>query len=106
MSGGALDYVYTRLEGLEYQMHDTVMNYLIIDIQKVLHDLEWALSDDISMDDYYKTVKNFKKKWFKDTKETINMLLDCRLEEIKRELYRDFGYFEKKEEDKNAEVKH
>lgn len=97
MSGRALDYVYTHLEGIEYKMHDAVMSSLIVDITKVLHDLEWALSSDISMDDYYKTVRRFKDKWFKHTNETIKMIFDNQMKEIKRKFYRDFGFIAKEE---------
>lgn len=58
--------IYSRLSNeCEGRMHDAEMDELITDLCKVLHDLEWWQSDDISEDDYRNTLAKFKDKWFK-----------------------------------------
>ena len=49
----------------EDQLEDEQLNELLLDFCKVLHDLEWYRSDDISQEDYKETVKKFKDKWLK-----------------------------------------
>lgn len=68
MSGGSYNYIYNTLsEECEGYMHDEEMNTLIKDLCKVLHDLEWWQSCDISEENYRKTVTEFKEKWFHST---------------------------------------
>lgn len=44
MSGGSYCYISEKLsEQCEGKMHDDVMNEMIHDLCKVLHDLEWSL---------------------------------------------------------------
>lgn len=70
MSGGAYDYECYRFEE-QYtgRMHDAEMNELVKDLYAVLHDVEWWQSDDIGEDSYRKTLREFKKKWFKTDRE-------------------------------------
>lgn len=69
MSGGSYNYFYNTLsEECEGAMYDEEMNNLIKDLCKVLHDLEWWQSCDISEEDYRKTVTEFKEKWFQYSK--------------------------------------
>ena len=64
MSGGSYGYIYSSLlDECENRMHDREMNALIKDLARVLHDLEWWQSSDISEEAYRKTVSEFKKKW-------------------------------------------
>lgn len=64
MSGGSYGYISDRLlDECENRMHDREINALIQDLAKVLHDLEWWQSSDISEEAYRKTVSEFKKKW-------------------------------------------
>lgn len=70
MSGGSYGYIYSRLlDVCENSMYDREMNALIQDIAKVLHDLEWWQSSDISEATYRKTVSEFKKKWLGGNRE-------------------------------------
>lgn len=67
MSGGSFNYFYSKmLDEVGESMHDAEMNAMINDLSKVLHDLEWWQSDDISENDYRKSVRKFKNKWFKN----------------------------------------
>ena len=89
MSGGSLNYICYRIsEELEEQMEDEVMNELVADFVRVAHDLEWWKSADYGEEDYRKTVKEFKDKWFNNYSEThqrlINQAKEKAIEEIKR----------------------
>lgn len=77
MSGGSYNYIYSTLsEECEGYMHDEEMNTLIKDLCKVLHDLEWWQSYDISEEDYRKTVAKFKQKWLHPTENKGEWIYD------------------------------
>lgn len=79
MSGGSYNYIYNTLsEECEGYMHDEEMNALIKDLCKVLHDLEWWRSCDISEEDYRKTVAKFKQKWLHLTENNVGMSMSHR----------------------------
>jgi len=88
MSGGALDYAYSRLEmDVAGKMYDPEMEDLLRDFTKVLHDLEWWLSADIAEDDYRKTLNHFKKKWLRGNPvDRLKPLIEERTEQVKKEL--------------------
>lgn len=66
MSGGAFEYMCYSIEDMyENELEDEQLNKLLLAFCKVLHDLEWYRSDDISQEDYKETVKKFKEKWLK-----------------------------------------
>lgn len=66
MSGGSYCYISEKLsEQCEGKMYDDVMNEMIHDLCKVLHDLEWSFDGDMSDKDYKKTLSIFKNKWIK-----------------------------------------
>lgn len=69
MSGGSYNYMYSAILH-EYggRVYDDEFDKLLHDLVKVLHDLEWWQSSDISESDYKKTLNKFKKKWLKDKK--------------------------------------
>lgn len=70
MSGGSYCYISEKLsEQCEGKMHDDVMNEMIHDLCKVLHDLEWSFDGDMSDKDYKKTLSIFKNKWIKKNRE-------------------------------------
>ena len=65
MSGGSFNYEYRRFEETySGHMEDLEMNQLIIDLAKVLHDLEWYTSGDTCEDTYKRSVTAFKEQWF------------------------------------------
>lgn len=77
MSGGSFNYFYSRmLDEVGESMHDTEMNAMINDLSKVLHDLEWWQSADMSERDYRESVRRFKNKWFKN--ESVVRCGNCR----------------------------
>ena len=69
MSGGAWNYVSFRVEETADLVEDAEIKALIKDLSKLLHDEEWYESGDYSRSDYLKTLKEFKKKWFKASRE-------------------------------------
>lgn len=89
MSGGSYDYMYCRIEDYYVgHMKDIELNDLMKDIVKLLHDLEWADSGDISDEGYFKTVTKFKNKWFKQSrKERLKTYIDEKINKTKNELY-------------------
>lgn len=93
MSGGSHDYVCYKIENeLVGQMKDIELNDLMKDIVELAHDLEWADSSDISDEDYFDTVKKFKKKWFITNRDDrLKAYIDEKLNETKNDLYRLLG---------------
>lgn len=104
MSGGSYDYICYKLEEqCENNMHDAEMNDLIKDLCKVLHDLEWWDSGDISEETYRKTLLAFKKKWFKDDRaERLKGYIDEQIGVVKSQLYSLIGEPLAESEDKDV----
>lgn len=95
MSGGSYDYKSYVIE--EYyvgRMYDLELNEMLKDLVKVLHDVEWWQSGDISEESYRETVTKFKKKWFKRDKTQVKNVIDSVFEKEKQELYETFKYLE------------
>lgn len=93
MSGGSHDYVCYKIENeLVGYMKDTELNDLMKDIVELAHDLEWADSCDMSEETYFETVKKFKEKWFKQSREDrLKTYIDEKIDKTKTELYRLLG---------------
>lgn len=90
MSGGSFDYGYCVIER-DYvgRMEDREMNDLMNDIAKVMHDLEWWQSCDISEEDYRETVDKFKEKWFKQSSDDrLKKYIDAELDLFKKDIHR------------------
>lgn len=88
MSGGSYSYEYYRVEE-EYvgAMHDAELDEMMKDLVKVLHDVEWWQSCDIGEDDYRKTVKAFKAKWFdSDRGERLKPIIERKINKVRKEL--------------------
>ena len=88
MSGGSFNYICWNIENeLVGQMEDKELNELMKDIAGLTHDLEWYKSGDIGKDDYFETVKKFKKKWFQESRsERLKKYIETSIEEFKKEL--------------------
>lgn len=90
MSGGSHDYLCYRMEE-EYigKMHDRELDELMKDICELVHDLEWYDSGDYGPDGYFDTVKEFKEKWFKQSrKDRLKKIIDDSVNELRDELVR------------------
>ena len=92
-SGGSYDYkCYIIDENYVGKMFDKELDDLMKDIGKLTHDLEWWQSCDYDEEDYRKTVKEFKDKWFKQNREDrLKVLINESLEELKKELNQMIG---------------
>ncbi len=90
MSGGSHNYICYSIENeLVGEMKDAELNALMEDIVKLTHDLEWADSGDTDEDTYFKTVKEFKNKWFKTERtERLETIINEKCEALKTELLR------------------
>lgn len=93
MSGGSYCYMYCRIEE-EYvgRMYDSQLNEMMKDLCELLHDLEWWQSCDYGEDTYRKTVAEFKRKWFKQTKIDVQKQIESELEQTKSQLLKEFEY--------------
>ena len=88
MSGGSYNYEYYRVEE-EYAgaMHDAELDEMMKDLVEVLHDVEWWQSSDIGEEDYRKTVKAFKAKWFNsDRGERLKPIIERKINGVRKEL--------------------
>ena len=88
MSGGSYNYEYYRIEE-EYvgSMFDAELDEMMKDLVEVLHDVEWWKSGDIGEDDYRKTVKAFKAKWFdSDRGERLKPIIERKINKVRKEL--------------------
>lgn len=93
MSGGSHNYIYSRIEEeLADQMEDAELNELISDIIVLAHALEWYHSSDTSRADYRETVKGFKQKWFKQSREErLKKYIDEAIDDVRSEMYMLIG---------------
>ena len=93
MSGGSYCYMVNRIEE-EYvgRMYDSQLNAMMKDLVDLLHDLEWWQSCDYGEDTYRKTVAEFKRKWFKQTKIDVQKQIESEFEQTKNQLLKEFEY--------------
>lgn len=93
MSGGSHNYIFCRIEeDLVGQMEDKELDDLMRDIAELAHDLEWYHSCDTDKEDYLKSVKNFKQKWFKgDRIERLKGYVDETINDVRSEMYMLLG---------------
>ena len=92
MSGGSFDYMYRRFEETYAgSMEDIELNQLVVDMAKLLKDLEWYTSGDTCEETYHLAVKVFKDKWLggsDDRVANVKSLLAEKLTELTREVLR------------------
>lgn len=88
MSGGSHNYICYKIEeNLVGQMEDRELNDLIHDISELAHDLEWYHSADIGRDDYLKSVRKFKEKWFKKSRtDRLKEYVDKAIKELREDM--------------------
>jgi hypothetical protein len=73
-------------------MEDRELNDLMKDIATLAHDLEWYHSADTSYDDYRESVRKFKDKWFKQSREErLKKYIEESIQETKEELLNMIG---------------
>ena len=89
MSGGSHNYLYSQVDE-EYvgRMRDKELDDLMTDLVTLLHDLEWWQSNDYDEEQYRKTVREFKGKWFStDRNERLTKYIDEAMEKLAVELH-------------------
>lgn len=74
-------------------MYDPELDELIKDLAEVLHDLEWWQSGDTVEEDYRRTVRSFKAKWFVTDTRTRNLerIINEKAEKMRAELFEMIG---------------
>ena len=94
MSGGSYNYTYYQVED-EYvgRMYDKELDEMMKDLCKLLHDLEWWQSGDTCEEDYFKTVAEFKGKYFKRDGRIKNLeqIIEAETKRLKDELIQMLG---------------
>ena len=93
MSGGSLDYFFSRLEEHAGDFQDRELDDLVRDLAKLFHDREWYLSGDTCEGKWNEARDAFKKKWLTDIgrQERIEKYFD----DIKREMMECLGVYDK-----------
>ena len=91
MSGGSLDYVFFKIEEVACHVPDRELREMTVDFAKLIHDLEWYLSSDISKESWEKSRDHFKKKWFGKRDERLKEIITSATEELKSELLEMIG---------------
>ena len=93
MSGGSHNYIYAFLEDeLVGQMEDKELDELMKDVATLAHDLEWYHSADTSRNDYRESVRKFKDKWFKQSREErLKKYIEESLKKTREELLNMIG---------------
>lgn len=88
MSGGAMDYAFSRIYDLGLTENDPTIRMLLMDLAYYLRAEEWWLSGDTCKETYVKARKEFKDKWIKlDSKVDVEALIGETIDKAKRELY-------------------
>jgi len=87
MSGGSYDYIYYRVREAGDYAQDAEIKDLLYDLSDLLHDEEWWQSSDSSKNEYLESLKAFKEKWFKSSREErMKQYVERRIQEVKEEL--------------------
>ena len=102
MSGGHFNYQDSCLKeeifgwtGKPYNVfEDMEFSELVWDVLNLIHDYDWYKSGDTGEDTYLEAKTKFKNKWFGDRDKLTRRIVDESLEELKRELYKTFGFKE------------
>ena len=82
-----MNYFCYRLEEQADYVEDKEIKELICNLADLLHDLEWYTSGDYGKDDYEKSLKEFKSKWFNGNRdERLRRHVEEIMDETKHEL--------------------
>lgn len=82
--------------GLDKIDEDKLSLAILDEVGELTHELKgkwcWWKSCDYSEDTYRRTVTEFKKKWFKQTKIDVQKQIESKFEQTKDELIKEFEY--------------
>ena len=92
MSGGAMNYIYYQVKEQAECMGDRELIDLVNDVADLMHDREWFLSGDYGDDTWNESVRKFKEKWFKSSREErLKGMIETIFEEAKKECMQLIG---------------
>lgn len=92
MSGGSMNYIFVQIEEYADMLEDKELIELAKDMATLFHDAEWYHSSDTCLGTYRESVKTFKDKWFKDSRqERMRGYIDKALEKTRADLYATIG---------------
>ena len=99
MSGGAFDYVDSRLKSEIFGYDDKFRNVLedreiselTWDLLDLLHAYDWYASGDTCKETYLKAKAEFKKKWLNNRGVRVKRIVDEAIEDVRKELYETYG---------------
>ena len=87
MSGGAFDYAYYKIYDVARYTGDKEIERLLNDLADLMKSEEWYRSGDTGYEDWDKARKEFKKKWFKTSREDrLKEIIETECERVKSEL--------------------
>ena len=79
-------------------LEDKEISGIVFDMFQLLHEFDWAICGDTSMEHYHEEVQKFKNKWLNsEAKDRIRYVIDNSLKDLKEELYISFELTEKEE---------
>lgn len=83
-----MDYICYRVDEIADMVEDKEIADLLHDLSDLLHDEEWYKSGDTGRNDYLKSLRKFKKKWFKGSRnERLEKYLRTELDRLKSEIH-------------------
>lgn len=92
MSGGSMNYIYYQVQEQADYMGDRELIELVKDVADLMHDREWYLSGDYGDDTWNESVRKFKEKWFKSSREErLKGMIETIFEEAKKECMQLIG---------------
>ena len=92
MSGGSMNYLFVQIEEYADMLEDKELIELAKDMSKLFHDAEWYHSSDTCLGTYRESIKAFKDKWFKNSRqERMKGYIDQALEKTRADLYATIG---------------
>lgn len=98
MSGGSMDYLYSRIEEYADKLDDPEMQDMARDFARVCHDAEWWQSADSSEALYRKAVERFKRKWFGGGRDLrLSQYVEAELERARKKCAQIVGEGKKEE---------
>lgn len=92
MSGGYFDYSNYRLDDLADREIDVEIRDLLKDLSNLLHDEDYYMSGDYSKETYYKSLEEFRKKWFHNSRNIrLKNYIDDSIDKARKDMYNLIG---------------
>ena len=91
MSGGSMDYLYSKIEYAARQIPDKEIRKLAFDFAELMHDCEWYVDCGIGEETWLKTLNTFKQKWFGKRDERLKEIINEEIDSLRTELLTMIG---------------